>query len=95
MLELCDGEDLLIHDAQHAAAEFEQQRHWGHCTSGYAVHVAKQSGTRLLALFHHDPAHSDDDVYTMLRDARDVSDHLNGAEVVAASEGMVLRFPPT
>ena len=95
VLELCDGVDLLIHDAQHTPAEFEQKRHWGHCTSDYAVHVAKQAGTRTLALFHHDPAHDDDAVDTMLRDARDVSDRLNGAEVIAASEGMVLRFPPT
>ena len=94
VLELCDGVDLLIHDAQHTPAEFEQKRHWGHCTSDYAVHVAKQAGTRTLALFHHDPGHNDDDVDTMLRDARDLSDRLNGAEVNAAAEGMVLRFPP-
>ena len=95
VLELCDGVDLLIHDAQHTPAEFEQKRHWGHCTVDYAVHVAKQADVRKLALFHHDPSHGDDEVDLMLRDARDASDHLNGAEVVAAAEGMVLRFPPT
>ena len=93
VLELCDGVDLLIHDAQHTPAEFEQKRHWGHCTVDYAVHVAKQAGAREVALFHHDPSHGDDTVDLLLRGARDASDHLNGASVVAASEGMVLRFP--
>ena len=93
VLELCDGVDLLIHDAQHTPAEFEQKRHWGHCTVDYAVHVAKQAGARQVALFHHDPSHGDEMVDIMLRDAQDVSDHLNGASVVAAAEGMVLRFP--
>ncbi len=93
VLELCDGVDLLIHDAQHTPAEFEQKRHWGHCTVDYAVHVAKQAGARQVALFHHDPSHGDDMVDLLLRDARDVSDRLNGASVVAAAEGMVLRFP--
>ena len=40
MLELCDGVDLLVHDAQHTAPEFEHKRHWGHCTNDYALHVA-------------------------------------------------------
>ena len=82
-------------DRQRGLAEFEQKRHWGHCTVDYAVHVAKQAGVRELALFHHDPSHGDDEVDLMLRSARDVSDKLNGAEVVAAAEGMVLRFPST
>ena len=42
MLELCDGVDLLIHDAQHTPAEYEMKRHWGHCTVDYALHVAKR-----------------------------------------------------
>jgi len=41
VLELCDGVDLLIHDAQHTADEYEIKRTWGHCTIEYAIHVAK------------------------------------------------------
>lgn len=93
VLELCDGVDLLIHDAQHTPAEFEQKRHWGHCTADYAVHVAREAGSKTLAMFHHDPSHGDDDVDTMLRDARDASARLNGAEVIAAAEGMVVGLP--
>ncbi len=48
MLELCDGVDVLIHDAQHTPAEYEPKRHWGHCTVDYAVHVAREAGARQL-----------------------------------------------
>ena len=71
VLELCDGVDVLIHDAQHTPAEYEPKRHWGHCTVDYAVHVAREAGARRLALFHHDPAHGDDDLDVIERDAAD------------------------
>jgi phosphoribosyl 1,2-cyclic phosphodiesterase len=93
VLELCDGVDLLIHDAQHTPSEFEMKRHWGHCTVDYALHVAKESGARTVALFHHDPAHGDDMVDQLEREAQERSAGVDGAEVVAAAEGMVLRFP--
>jgi len=93
VLELCDGVDLLIHDAQHTPAEFEAKRHWGHCTVDYALHVAKESGAHTVALFHHDPAHGDDEVDALELQAKERSAATDGAEVVAAAEGMVLRFP--
>ena len=57
VLELADGTDLLIHDAQYTREEFEQKSHWGHCTLDYAVKVASEAGARRLLLFHHDPSH--------------------------------------
>ena len=91
ILELCDGVDVLIHDAQHTGEEYAPKRHWGHCTYDYAVHVARESGARTLALFHHDPSHGDDAVDAITLRARDLAAHLGGPEVVAASEGLVLE----
>lgn len=93
VLELCDGADLLIHDAQHTPAEFQQKRHFGHCTVGYAVQVAKEAGAATLAMFHHDPSHGDDEIDQLEREAQDSSAAIDGAAVVAAAEGMVLAFP--
>ncbi len=59
VLELCEGADLLIHDAQYDDAEFERKSDWGHSTIAYAVHVAATAGVKALALFHHDPMHDD------------------------------------
>jgi phosphoribosyl 1,2-cyclic phosphodiesterase len=94
VLELCDGVDLLIHDAQHTVVEFEQKRHWGHCTVEYALHVAKESGAQRLSLFHHDPAHSDDMIDELLRDARDLAATVGVPEVLAASEGLTVPLVP-
>ncbi len=58
--ELCDGVDLLIHDAQYTRPEFEHRSNWGHCTVEYALWIAQECGVRNLGLFHHDPTHSDD-----------------------------------
>jgi len=89
VLELCDGVDVLIHDAQYTPAEFEQKRHWGHCTVGYAVHVAQEAGARRLVLFHHDPDHGDEFVDDLARQAQDMADGRID-EVLAAAEGLTL-----
>ena len=60
VLDLCDGVDLLIHDAQHTPRSTSSSGSWGHCTIDYAVHVAKEAGAAQLALFHHCPSHGDD-----------------------------------
>jgi phosphoribosyl 1,2-cyclic phosphodiesterase len=91
ILELCDGVDVLIHDAQHTGEEYAPKRHWGHCTYDYAVHVARESGARLLALYHHDPSHGDDAVDAIMARAGDVSARMGGPEVIAAAEGLVLQ----
>ncbi len=94
VLDLCDGVDLLIHDAQHTKAEFEHKRHWGHCTVDYAVHVAKEAGVAQLALFHHDPAHTDDQIDFLVEAARETAARIGGGEVLAASEGLALELAP-
>jgi phosphoribosyl 1,2-cyclic phosphodiesterase len=90
VLELCDGADLLIHDAQYTPPEFRQKSDWGHCTVDYAVLVAKEAGAKALALFHHDPAHDDDAVDQLLIGARETSARLDGPEVIAAAEGLTI-----
>jgi phosphoribosyl 1,2-cyclic phosphodiesterase len=92
VLDLCDGADLLIHDAQYTVDEFPAKATWGHCTSDYAVHVAKEAGVRRLALFHHDPTHHDAAVDSILADARALATGSGLEEVLAAHEGLVVSF---
>jgi phosphoribosyl 1,2-cyclic phosphodiesterase len=91
VLELARGADLLIHDAQFTREEFAEKAHWGHCTVDYAVSVAVEAGVRTLALFHHDPAHDDDQLDGLLSQARQMvgGDRL---QVVAARDGERLRL---
>jgi ribonuclease BN (tRNA processing enzyme) len=90
VLELCEGADLLIHDAQYTTDEFSQKAHWGHCTVDYAVLVAKQSGVPRLAMFHHDPAHDDTTMDKLLSGAQSCSALISGPEVIAAYEGLTI-----
>lgn len=87
VLELCRDADLVIHDAQYTDAEFAQKFNWGHCTVGYAVEVAIQAGAKRLALFHHDPSHTDDVMDQLSTTARAMG-LAAGVEVFAAQEGL-------
>lgn len=88
--ELCDGVDLLVHDAQYTDEEFAARPAWGHSTVAYAVRVAAESGARRLLLFHHDPARTDRDVAALLRRARRLADAQKLEDVSAAVEGLVV-----
>jgi len=87
VLELSDGADVLIHDAQYTAAEFAKRRGWGHSTVDYAVHVASEAGATCLTMFHHDPYHDDPTVDRLLDYTRELASTRRVDRVLAASEG--------
>jgi phosphoribosyl 1,2-cyclic phosphodiesterase len=91
VLELCDGVDLLIHDAQYTVDEFTEKPHWGHCSVDFSLEVAARAGARRLALFHHDPEHDDATIDALVR-ATAAKGEARGVEVVAASEGAKLSL---
>ncbi|MDW3217850.1 MAG: MBL fold metallo-hydrolase [Acidimicrobiales bacterium] len=90
VLELCDGVDLLIHDAQLWQDELAAKATWGHCTPEYAVEVAAQAGVRTLALFHHDPSHTDEDLDEMTERIGELAAARGVQTVVCATEGLKL-----
>jgi phosphoribosyl 1,2-cyclic phosphodiesterase len=92
VLELCQGVDLLIHDAQYTPEEFSTRSDWGHCTVEYAVEVAARSGARRLAMFHHDPSHGDEQIDELLIEARAMAAGRGIDEVIAAAEGLTISF---
>jgi len=95
-LELGDGVDLLVHDAQYTPAEFAEKYHWGHCTVAFAVHVALEAGAKRLALFHHDPAHDDATLDRLLDEACASVPSSSSLEILAAAEGLTVTLadPP-
>ena len=86
--ELCQGADVLIHDAQYTFEEFVTKSDWGHCTTEYALWIAQECGVRTLVLYHHDPMHDDDLVDELTARCRA---RAGGIDVVAAREGLVLH----
>ena len=75
LLGLAEGADLLVHDAQYTDREYRgadgpARRGWGHSSWEQAVELATTAGAEKLALFHHDPARTDDQVHTLEAAAR-------------------------
>lgn len=96
VIELCNGADLLIHDAQHTLAEYPAKRHWGHSSANYAVKVALSGGVRSLALFHHDPMHDDAEIDSIASTAAAIArSEGSGLKVFAAREGLEIKIEPT
>ncbi|MEY2469712.1 MAG: hypothetical protein QOF21_2410 [Actinomycetota bacterium] len=90
VMELCDGVDLLIHDAQYTPDEFAKKSFWGHCTIDYTLALAKRAGVKALAMFHHDPGHSDDVMDGLIQDAKTKGRALGIPEIVGAYEGLCI-----
>ncbi|MFC2029392.1 MBL fold metallo-hydrolase [Chloroflexota bacterium] len=72
VVELARDADLLIHDAQFTPQEKEERPHWGHSSWTEAIHVAQEANVRQLALFHHDPMRTDDELGEIEREAQAV-----------------------
>mgnify|MGYP003705969383 CR=1 FL=1 len=67
LIDLCQGVDLLIHDAQYTEDEYfgrngPSRKGWGHSMWTEAVELAVKTKVKRLALFHHDPSRSDEGV---------------------------------
>ena len=87
------GADLLIHDAQYLASEFGDHVGWGHSTVEYVIDVARRADVARVALYHHDPKRTDDQVDALVEVAR-AHAALTGyrGEVFAAAEGTTLSL---
>jgi ribonuclease BN (tRNA processing enzyme) len=90
VLELCEGVDLLIHDAQYTDFELAHKRDWGHSTVDFTVDLAVRAGVGHLVLFHHDPSHGDDALDAMLERAQSLAAP-RGLTVSSAHEGETVQ----
>jgi phosphoribosyl 1,2-cyclic phosphodiesterase len=69
-LELADGVDLLVHDAQYTLEELPARRSWGHCAADYPALLAEKAGARRVLLFHHEPGRTDRQVERLADEVR-------------------------
>jgi phosphoribosyl 1,2-cyclic phosphodiesterase len=86
---LAKGVDLLVHDAQYTDDEYAARVGWGHSRVSDAVGLARSAGAKQLVTFHHDPAHDDDELDTMLAEARSLAD--GAVDVQPGTEGSTFR----
>lgn len=83
------GADLLIHDAQYTEEEYANRVNWGHTSMEYAVAAANRAGVKKLALFHHDPDRTDEQLDELAKKYCEPGKS-GDTEVFFAREGMVV-----
>jgi phosphoribosyl 1,2-cyclic phosphodiesterase len=77
VLALAKDAELFVYDCQYTPDEYTgevgvSRVGWGHSTYEEGARMAKLAGAKRLLLFHHDPGHSDDDIYDIERRAREL-----------------------
>jgi ribonuclease BN (tRNA processing enzyme) len=87
---LAAGADLLIHDAQYSSAEYLDRIGFGHSSIAHSLMFAALAGVKQLVPFHHDPAHSDEDLDRLIGDA--VAEAAPGFVVTPGMEGAVFEL---
>jgi phosphoribosyl 1,2-cyclic phosphodiesterase len=88
---LCEGADLVIYDTMFTPEDYRAMPHFGHSRPNDAIEISREAGAQALALYHHAPERSDDEIDLMLSQARQVAAASgSGLRVVAAYEGLDL-----
>ncbi|MDP6935196.1 MAG: MBL fold metallo-hydrolase, partial [Myxococcota bacterium] len=86
VIDAMQGADLVIMDTMFSWDEYLEKMTWGHAYPEYAVTLAKAAGARQVALFHHAPDASDDELDTLAASWVEHED----PKVFLAREGLVV-----
>jgi phosphoribosyl 1,2-cyclic phosphodiesterase len=82
-IELAKDCELLVHDAMFTDGEYQLRSGWGHSCVSSAIHAAQKVGAQKLALFHHSPDASDEQIDELVLEAGRESE----VPLFAAQEG--------
>lgn len=90
VLKLAHNADVFIYDAMYTDEEYNNPKSpkvgWGHSTWQEGVKVAKTVGVKRIAIFHHEPNHTDDFLDQI---EVEVKDTFTGGFL--AREGMIVK----
>ncbi len=90
-IEFIEDVDLLIADAQYTDEEYPEKVGWGHSSVPVLLDIASQAKVKQLAIFHHDPQHTDkfiDELWIKNRSEYNA----DGMNLFWAREGMTLAI---
>ncbi|MFN7709634.1 MAG: MBL fold metallo-hydrolase [Holosporales bacterium] len=62
LIDFVANADLLIVDATFSPERYEARRQWGHSSWVQALHLGVAARAKRIALYHHDPDHTDDNL---------------------------------
>jgi ribonuclease BN (tRNA processing enzyme) len=93
LVRFAEGASLLISDAQYTDEEYPEKIGWGHARATTVADFAQQAGVGQVALFHHDPMHSDEDVERIVAVCQERARRAKSPiKILAAREGLELRL---
>ena len=93
LVQFLRGSDVLVHDTMLREESWPVRRGWGHSTAHQAIELAARAECGKLVLFHHDPAHDDDEMDRFVDRAEEcAARHAPGLGLAAAREGMTLTL---
>lgn len=89
--------DLVIFDAMYCLAEaISIKADWGHSSNIVAVELCQEAGVKQLAMFHHEPVYSDEQLSRLLSDTRrfeEISrDGRPALDVLSAYDGLSIEL---
>jgi phosphoribosyl 1,2-cyclic phosphodiesterase len=85
------GADILIHDAQYTAAEYEAHLGWGHSSYEHAINSAHKARVKKLVFFHHDPNRTDEQLEELEKNYTARVRGKTKMEVMMAREGLLVE----
>jgi phosphoribosyl 1,2-cyclic phosphodiesterase len=88
--EIAKSADLLLHDGAYTAKEYPPKLGWGHSTVRDSIAFAKMCQVKKLAVFHHEPTRTDEQIDQILKDA--LQNQQLDFEVAMCMEGTVYEL---
>jgi anti-anti-sigma regulatory factor len=86
--------DALVFDSQYSLRDvFLSKADWGHSSAIIGVDIAERSHVKKLVTFHHDPTHSDEQIYAIANSAKEyaaMNEIHHNTEVMVGAEGLEL-----
>jgi ribonuclease BN (tRNA processing enzyme)/DNA-binding NarL/FixJ family response regulator len=85
--------DILIHEAQYTPIEYQTKVGWGHSSISNAAVLVKHTGVKDWIVTHHDPTHTDVDLYNKIHLHYDIMQECGiQCQVRMAFDGMTLSL---
>jgi len=88
--DLVSDADLMLHDAQYTAEEYQNKIGWGHSCMEDVITLASLAHVKHLLLTHHDPQHSDERLDEIFEELKRKYDQSISYEL--AREGMEIHL---
>jgi phosphoribosyl 1,2-cyclic phosphodiesterase len=88
--------DLVICDTMYSLADsVSMKEDWGHSSNIVAIDLCRAAGAKRLALFHHEPTYSDEDILRMHQESiryEELTREATRLDVLCAYDGLEVRL---